>query len=162
MKSRDVPNTLAHGWGGMGSQSVAPPMACFAALPRTMSPMSRKMAMPQAQMMRQQHQRPAMSCDGPPAFGFGAAPAHRSFVQADADMSFDSAPPMCGKSLFHTAPESMVDHLEASSPSMTDNDKLLKLISIQSFDGSFKLLESLAELLNTSIEDIREGSERYI
>ena len=40
---------------------------------------------------------------------------------------------------------------------MTDDAKLMKLVSRQNFDGSFQLDDGLAKLLNTSLEDIKEG-----
>lgn len=42
--------------------------------------------------------------------------------------------------------------------SNTDDDKLLKLITCQNFDGSFKLESALAELLDTTLEDIKQGT----
>ena len=51
----------------------------------------------------------------------------------------------------------------SSSPSispkvLTDDDKLMKLISIQCFNGAFKVDMVLAQLLDTTLEDIKEGS----
>ena len=39
----------------------------------------------------------------------------------------------------------------------TDDDKLLKLISCQNFDGSFKFESALAQLLDTTLEDIKQS-----
>lgn len=46
--------------------------------------------------------------------------------------------------------------------SNTDDDKLLKLITCQNFDGSFKLESALAELLDTTLEDIKQGIFSFI
>ena len=40
---------------------------------------------------------------------------------------------------------------------MTDDDKLIELVSIQNFDGSFKMESVLGQLLDTTLDDIREG-----
>ena len=40
-----------------------------------------------------------------------------------------------------------------------DNTIMLKLISIQSFDGSFQMDAVLAQLLNTTLEDIVLGTD---
>jgi len=40
---------------------------------------------------------------------------------------------------------------------MTDDAKLMKLVSRQNFDGSFQLDDGLAKLLNTSLDDIKKG-----
>ena len=40
---------------------------------------------------------------------------------------------------------------------MTDDAKLMKLVSRQNFDGSFQLDDGLAKLLNTSSDDIKKG-----
>jgi len=46
----------------------------------------------------------------------------------------------------------------APSPTIsTDDDKLILLISTQSFDGAFQVNFVLAQLLNTTLEDINEG-----
>lgn len=39
----------------------------------------------------------------------------------------------------------------------TDDDKLMKLVSSQNFDGSFKLETSIAQLLDTTTDDITQG-----
>jgi hypothetical protein len=39
----------------------------------------------------------------------------------------------------------------------TDDDKLMTLISSQNFDGSFKLETTIAQLLNTTVDDIVQG-----
>ena len=39
----------------------------------------------------------------------------------------------------------------------TDDDKLMKVISIQRFDGSFKSDEALAQLLNVTFDAINQG-----
>ena len=41
---------------------------------------------------------------------------------------------------------------------LTDDDKLMKLVSIQSFDGAFKMDMALAQLLDTTLEDIKKGN----
>lgn len=40
---------------------------------------------------------------------------------------------------------------------LTDDDKLIQLVSIQSFDGSFKLESALGQLLDTTLDEIRQG-----
>lgn len=48
---------------------------------------------------------------------------------------------------------------EGRSPSpVTDDDKLMKLVSIQSFDGAFRVDSILPELLGTTLEDMTEGN----
>ena len=145
MKSRDVPNTLAQGWGGysynygsaitllgrgmaLGFPSPMA-MACSASAP---SFLGMKMAMPQASQ--------------------SAAPVPAPGYQLFLDASVDDA----SESLESVLPETI------QPKDMSDDDKLMQLISIQSFDGSFKLLELLAELLNTSMEDVREGNKHDI
>ena len=39
---------------------------------------------------------------------------------------------------------------------MIDDDKLIELASIQNFDGSFKMESVLGQLLDTSLDNIRE------
>lgn len=46
--------------------------------------------------------------------------------------------------------------VETEQP-LTDDDKLMKLVSIQNFDGSFQLEKELAQLLNTTLDDVRQG-----
>ena len=41
---------------------------------------------------------------------------------------------------------------------LTNDDKLIKLVSIQSFDGAFKVDMVLAQLLDTTLEDIKKGN----
>ncbi len=49
----------------------------------------------------------------------------------------------------------------APSPTIsTDDDKLILLISTQSFDGAFQVDFVLAQLLNTTLEEIKEGNLR--
>lgn len=38
----------------------------------------------------------------------------------------------------------------------TDDDKLMKLVSSQNFDGSFKLETTFASLLDTTLDDIKQ------
>ena len=48
--------------------------------------------------------------------------------------------------------ESVADESETD-----DDDKLLKLVSFQNFDGSFKLDAALAHLLHTTLSDMKQG-----
>ena len=41
---------------------------------------------------------------------------------------------------------------------MTDDDKLIELVSIQNFDGSFKIGTALGKLLKTTLYDIRKSN----
>ena len=47
--------------------------------------------------------------------------------------------------------------LPAPPAPLTDDDKLMKVISIQRFDGSFKSDEALAQLLNVTFDAINQG-----
>lgn len=55
-----------------------------------------------------------------------------------------------------------IEQVPESVPVETDDDKLMKLVSTQSFDGAFKLTEILANLLNTTLEDMQNGTTSLI
>ena len=51
-------------------------------------------------------------------------------------------------------------NMEVAAPppkALTDDEKLKKLVDTQSFNGAFKVVSNLAELLNLTLEDIKEG-----
>ena len=50
------------------------------------------------------------------------------------------------------------DTTDETEETKTDDDKLIKLISCQNFDGSFKLGSALAQLLDTTLDDIKQGN----
>lgn len=55
-----------------------------------------------------------------------------------------------------------MDQSETITKELTDDDKLIKLVSTQNFDGSFKLEAQLAELVSSSIDDIRKGNHSFL
>ena len=44
---------------------------------------------------------------------------------------------------------------------ITDDDKLMQLVSIQGFDGAFKMDGILSKLLNTTLDDIKDGTSHF-
>jgi hypothetical protein len=54
------------------------------------------------------------------------------------------------------------DTTDETEETKTDDDKLIKLISCQNFDGSFKLGSALAQLLDTTLDDIKQGNNIII
>ena len=51
----------------------------------------------------------------------------------------------------------MVQRDDEMNEILDDDDKLLKLVSFQNFDGSFKLDAALAHLLHTTLSDMKQG-----
>lgn len=67
------------------------------------------------------------------------------------DFTFLSGGARAGRLLCATLDSSIKQQI------MTDDDKLMQLVSIQSFDGSFKLESTLGQLLDTTLDEIRQG-----
>lgn len=141
MKSRDVPVQIAHGWGGhvrrnvdaLSSNSSNLQLMTDCAQPVTnnfMFSMSKK-----SRMHKSMKSAPATQS----VFSriIQASPFGTFGVETD---SFDSSP---GKDDF---------------PANTNDDNLMKLVSSQNFDGSFRLESVLGQLLGTTVDDIRQGS----
>ncbi|KZS05848.1 Uncharacterized protein APZ42_030786 [Daphnia magna] len=176
MKSRDVPLHLAHGWGGgFGLQAMglrcAPPVAmaavghnyeyCLSGGPETM-PFAMNDDddddddddydyMREKMVRRSSPSQKAMECD-------------------DLDVELMPPPPMQEDSIdSDNVPGSMFggtanfsdfteNHPEAiETEGNTDDDKLMKLVSSQNFDGSFKLETTFASLLDTTLDDIKQS-----
>jgi hypothetical protein len=164
MKSRDIPVQVAHGWGGAASRMrrgapvpamsqmgsgpslysalsslTMPQMACttFSAPPPMAMPMMSNRAPMMKSMMRSVN--PVFSLDDPVPNGIEMESLCRN-APADESLSF------LGGSTHRNQPQEN-----------TDDDKLMKLVSSQNFDGSFKLETSIAQLLDTTTDDITQG-----
>ncbi|EFX83005.1 hypothetical protein DAPPUDRAFT_302138 [Daphnia pulex] len=148
MKSRDVPVQFAHGWGGyqvlggfaggcgpMMGRSNCPPMAmaCHYSLP------------------------PGIYTDGVEQVGGGGGEAYESCSDNIEELDCEVDDDYCDNEIQFTLSPSEGTENETSN---TDDDKLLKLITCQHFDGSFKLESALAELLHTTLEDIKQAAEK--
>lgn len=147
MKSRDVPVQIAHGWGGhvrnfnaLSSNSSNLQLMTDCAQPvanNFMFSMSKK-----SRMHKSMKSAPACS---PTQSVFSriiqASPFGTFGVETD---SFDSSP---GKDDF---------------PANTNDDNLMKLVSSQNFDGSFRLESVLGQLLGTTVDDIRQAGKQHL
>lgn len=148
MKSRDIPVQVAHGWGG-GIRNFGGPMMLMAqnySAPMPMAqmctdsyPMAR-CSMP-SMMSKQGRMQKSMTSVAPPEMAFcrmNQQDATDSFeVETD---SYDSSP------------------LSTDCPANTNEDKLMKLVSSQNFDGSFRLESVFGQLLGTTEDDVRQGT----
>ncbi|KAI9556533.1 hypothetical protein GHT06_016323 [Daphnia sinensis] len=150
MKSRDVPLHLAHGWGGgfalpaLG-RCAQPPMAMFCNFSAGPPMMKARMA--------------ARSCN-PPQETLLCDNLDVELMPQSCEMLGDSFDSVSGGMPGGTdyVARSMENYPEAIEPEgNTDNDKLIKLVSSQNFDGSFKLETTFASLLDTTLDDIKQA-----
>ena len=128
MKSRDIPSTLAHGWGGIMYRS-APMPASDGGAPR-----------------RLYRSTPMFAIDG-------AVPLANQMTSARPIM----AVAQMGSSVFDSS-----NKISKSALLETDDDKLIKLVSTQSFNGAFRLSQILASLLETTLEDLQNGNVNHV
>ena len=159
MKSRDIPVQVAHGWGGGGSRMrrctpIGIPIGIPASAPRMMKKASVPMPLFAESLCFDLASSPA-----PP-------PLPEMILAESGAQSGWTRPNMMNKAMARSA---QVDSMNAPSydPSLssqssqdepkTDDDKLMTLISSQNFDGSFKLETTIAQLLNTTVDDIVQG-----
>jgi hypothetical protein len=156
MKSRDIPVAhgsrlqVAQGWGGsrmrrgvVRGAHVSEGMSFGPMMPMMSMPMSMSNRAPMMKsMMRSQSSQsgnPVFSLDDPVLNGIEMESLCRN-APADESLSF------LGGSTHRNQPQEN-----------TDDDKLMKLVSSQNFDGSFKLETSIAQLLDTTTDDITQG-----
>ena len=136
MKSRDVPVQVAHGWhrGFMGSGGTKSKFKKS----RSGGPKTKKLK-------------------------GGGGPSTDS-IEMHSEMDADALNMSQEESIDDT--EDKADamsadlNMEVAAPSpkaLTDDEKLKKLVDTQSFNGAFKVVSNLAELLNITLEDIKEG-----
>lgn len=170
MKSRDIPVQVAHGWGGASRIGVSflngngasrrrrgAPVAlgggsCMSfGSPRPMMPM---MPMPMSNwapmMMRSMKQ--SMQSVQPEAEGLDDS-IENNRIESESlcrdDLAFENMSDMSF--------DASTDDDKNQPQENTDDDKLMKLVSSQNFDGSFKLETSIAQLLDTTTDDITQG-----
>lgn len=174
MKSRDIPVQVAHGWHGG-----------FAA-PRMMmrSPIAQSMAMPMSNMVPI-----ALGGAGPQPFASmervsrSVAPMAKSMKfslmseaaslqitsmsltgHGDEDMECtdagydDGGMAVCDSIGGHFVMEPMAP---AAPLPLTNDEKLIKLVQSQSFNGAFKTDSNIAQLLETTLDDLKEGLYRF-
>lgn len=177
MKSRDVPLHLAHGWGGgfglqaMGLRCAPVAMAvvghnhvyCLSGGPETMpfamnddddddddddySDMREKM------LRRSSPSQKAMECDDLDVELMPPPPMQEDSIDSDSDNVPGSM--FGGTANFSDFTENHPEAIETEGN--TDDDKLMKLVSSQNFDGSFKLETTFASLLDTTLDDIKQS-----
>nr|CAH0110060.1 unnamed protein product [Daphnia galeata] len=143
MKSRDVPVELAHGWGG--GYGGCPPM------------LGRSFGAPVA-MLR------TLRCCGsnqvPVTDLCNSLSANGADNDSDDDYDDDMGFGLCEDSADVQENTFNRDTTDETEETKTDDDKLIKLISCQNFDGSFKLGSALAQLLDTTLDDIKQAGEK--
>ena len=178
MKSRDIPVQVAHGWhGGFGAprmmmRCVAPPISYSMAIPMSnMVPMALGGAGPHptANSMQMQTSRSlapmaksmnfsAMpeSNDAVPITSMSLAGHGDEYMEACTD-GFDDASDMAVCDSFGS--NFVMEPMAPAAPEpLTDNDKLIRLVGSQSFNGAFKTDSNIiAQLLETTVDDIKEG-----
>ncbi|XP_057373545.1 von Willebrand factor A domain-containing protein 5A-like [Daphnia carinata] len=160
MKSRDVPLHMAHGWGGgfrLVAQGGCAPvaMACSSAPPMMRSAMAHSLNSQPPMMKRSMARRASPSQAAIQCDSIVGKQMPQSFdMQGDAFDSVSFGMPR-GAANFAASIE---NHPEEIVPEgNTNDDKLIKLVSSQNFDGSFKLEKTFASLLDTTVEDIKQA-----
>jgi hypothetical protein len=146
MKSRDIPVQVAHGWGG-GSRM--------------------RRGAPVPMCMDDPVENSCTSFGAPPPMAMpmtsNRAPMMKSMQRSVEPQSLNDPMSLPSLSLCRDVPafESLIFDASTDDRNQpqenTDDDKLMKLVSSQNFDGSFKLETSIAQLLDTTTDDITQG-----
>lgn len=159
MESRNVPTQFAHGWhGGMMPQAMmcsAPPQLKMMQLCSGGGPLF-------GGQMKKCKSRAKRCSDSSMSFGssspvFGASMDLRSFGSAFSPTS----PLMPLPNMGSTGDRSMSvssDFTPAEAEETASVTPLEKLISLQSFDGSFALDEKLCEILGRNLSELKKGT----
>jgi len=173
MKSRDIPVQFAHGWhGGFGAPRMM--MSCAASHSYSMAmPMSNMVPMAlggagphptaNSMQMRSKSLAPmarympmAESSDAVPITSMSLAGHGDEYMEACTD-GFDDAGDVavCDSIGSNFVMEPMAP---AAPEPLTGNDKLIRLVDSQSFNGAFKTDSNIiAHLLETTVDDLKEG-----
>ncbi|XP_046436816.1 von Willebrand factor A domain-containing protein 5A-like [Daphnia pulex] len=149
MKSRDIPVQVAHGWGGGSRMRRGAPVPMCMDDPVENSCTSFGAPPPMAM--------PMMS---------NRAPMMKSMQRSVQPQSLNDPMSLPSLSLSRDVPafESLIFDASTDDRNQpkenTDDDKLMKLVSSQNFDGSFKLETSIAQLLDTTTDDITQAGQK--
>lgn len=149
MKSRDIPVQVAHGWGGASRMRRGAPLqlvsqsnSCMSfGPPPPMMPMPMSNRAPMMKLMMRSVQPEYL--DNPILNSMETET--QCWGNLSPEIQFEN--PSFGAS---------TDDRNQPQEN-TDDDKLMKLVSSQNFDGSFKLETSIAQLLDTTTDDITQG-----
>jgi hypothetical protein len=174
MKSRDIPVQVAHGWHGgfaaprMMMRCAAPPIAYSMAMPMSnMVPIALGGAGPQpfASMervsrsvapMAKSMNRSLVSEAPSPQITSMSLTGHgdEDMECTDAGYDDDGGMAVCDSIGGHFVMQPMAP---AASLPLTNDEKLIKLVDSQSFNGAFKSDSNIAKLLETTLDDLKEG-----
>lgn len=158
MKSRDIPVQVAHGCSPGGSHMLRV-MARQCVANSSSGPV---LSGPPSVVMF-----PAMSFSAPPPVAMplmsNQAPMMKSMMRTAQPQSRNA--PMSRTIFSESCDDAAVESMSFGGSTnqnqpqeTTDDDKLMKLVSSQNFDGSFKLEASIAQLLETTLDDIAQGT----
>jgi hypothetical protein len=185
MKSRDIPVQVAHWYFGASRMRCGAPVQqsrqSFGGMDQSFGQSSRQSFGVMGQSFGQSFGQSSRQSFGPMSFGFGPPPPMMPMPAMSMPMPMSNQAPRRKLMMRSVQPEYLDDDddvcfgnlspvTQLENPSFdastddrnqpqenTDDDKLMKLVSSQNFDGSFKLETSIAQLLDTTTDDITQG-----